>query len=471
MKRGFLNTPKAQKQLLQGTNTTSAATQPAQGSYKYGVLPEAELALPKDYKPLARPTEGPDVVTLKYGSNEYIYATLPPVPPGTKYSDFLGGGYSECWISDHIKRTIEATPNFPTLPLTPTGGKAYRIAKAGDKGLGMFATRLIRAGDLIIDERPLIVVPASSIALEGVLSYLANKYTPDQRLRIMLHEKDRCMELAYNKLDPERKKAFMALFNCHSRDGSGEFMGRVRTNGIGIDGEKLRDKDTTGDVGRYSAVCDEISRINHSCCPNTVYHWHTDTFSVRVFAVRDIPTGAEITLKYCNIMAPAAERAAALDRYGINPCACSVSCSDPARAKIADERRARLKTRSMLVPPSTPEDPEDAWVQPAVKQLRELEEEGLQASDEYYHALGGLLVPYLFLQNVDKVLFYAKKLEALSKARDNLKNFEPLYLSREGMKTTESWKVVGRMPKSTRKTASGWLLFLQSYIAQRRTSM
>ncbi|KAF9078722.1 hypothetical protein BDP27DRAFT_1196823, partial [Rhodocollybia butyracea] len=97
--------------------------------------------------------------TMDYPSKQYIYTTVPPIPLGTKYSDFPGG-YSECWISGHVKRAIYATPNFPTLPLRPTGGKAYRLAKAGNKGFGMFATRLIRAGDLIIDERPLIVVPA-----------------------------------------------------------------------------------------------------------------------------------------------------------------------------------------------------------------------------------------------------------------------------------------------------------------------
>ncbi|KAF9067119.1 hypothetical protein BDP27DRAFT_935587 [Rhodocollybia butyracea] len=231
MKRGFLNTSKAQKH-PQVTNTTLAAAQPftkASLSYKYGVLPKAELGLPKGYKPLVRPTEGFDAGSSKYGSSEYLYATVPPVPPGTRYSDFPGG-YSECWISRHVKHTIETTPNFPTPPLAPTGGKAYRIANAGEKGLGMFATRLIHVGDLIIDERPLIVVPTSNLALKGLLDPLMSDYMPEQWKQITLHENNRGMELAYNRLDPERKKAFMALFNCHTSDGSGEFMGCVSSS-------------------------------------------------------------------------------------------------------------------------------------------------------------------------------------------------------------------------------------------------
>ncbi|KAF9060721.1 hypothetical protein BDP27DRAFT_1183377, partial [Rhodocollybia butyracea] len=257
--------------------------------------------------------------TSKYGSNEYIYATVPPIPPGTKYSDFPGG-YSGCWISRHVKRTIEATPNFPTPPLVPTGGKVYRIANAGEKGLGMFATRLIHAGDLIIDEWPLIVVPTSNLALKGLLDPLMIKYKPEQWKQITLHENNRGMELAYNRLDPERKKAFMVLFNCHTSDGSGEFMGaRVRTNGISIDETRLRDE---GIFKTYNVLFVPSSLFPHSCCPNTFFRWHNDTFSVRVIAVRDIPKGAEITLQYCSIMDPTAERAATLDCYGISPCAC-----------------------------------------------------------------------------------------------------------------------------------------------------
>lgn len=167
-------------------------------------------------------------------------------------------------------------------------------------------------------------------------------------------------------------------------------------------------------------------------------------------------------------MASAAERAAALDRYGISPCACSPSCSDPVRVKIAEERRERFKIHATASPPSEkpkPGTPEDAWVQPVVERLRELEEEDLQASDGYISTVHLLLTAYLFLQNVDKVLLYAKKLNRINKARNSM-NLDPLHLTRDGMKTSAAWRVVDELPRSMQKCSSGWSSFLDSLLQQ-----
>ncbi|KAE9385523.1 hypothetical protein BT96DRAFT_1026571 [Gymnopus androsaceus JB14] len=78
--------------------------------------------------------------------------------------------HTECHISVHVKHFILSAPGFPRDPLPPTNPDAYQIIDAGGgKGLGMFATRDIRAGDLIVDERPMMVVPGSSTGV------LANK--------------------------------------------------------------------------------------------------------------------------------------------------------------------------------------------------------------------------------------------------------------------------------------------------------
>ncbi|KAE9392053.1 hypothetical protein BT96DRAFT_1000754 [Gymnopus androsaceus JB14] len=70
----------------------------------------------------------------------------------------------------------------------------------------------------------------------------------------------------------EHQEAFMKL---HKHNGSGELVGRIRTNGVS----------TTGPENRNAPAA--------LCNPNTVYHWHTDTLSLRVYAVRAIPPGTE----------------------------------------------------------------------------------------------------------------------------------------------------------------------------------
>ncbi|KAE9386381.1 hypothetical protein BT96DRAFT_1026255 [Gymnopus androsaceus JB14] len=325
-------------------------------------------------------------------------------------------------ISIHVKHFILSTPGFPRAPLPPTNPDAYQIVDAGGgKGLGMFAARDIRAVDLVVDERPMMVVPGSST---GVLANKEGfgKYTEEQQKQILLYEMGRAIEIAWSRMPEMHQRAFMELKNAHEQDGSGPHMGRTRTNGR-ID----------------CAICKDISRINHSCSPNVVFSWHISSFSVRIRAVRDIPSGSEMTISYCRILDSAAERAKALAPYGIDPCLCSLACSDFVKSNISDERRARFKDPLKLSPkPPEPGEPPNAWVQLALTRLQELEEENLQAAREYRRTLVQLIHIRVFLLDVQKVLYFARKLKAVYKVKDE-EEMPEMYTSGEGIERHPYW--------------------------------
>jgi hypothetical protein len=65
--------------------------------------------------------------------------------------------------------------------------------------------------------------------------------------------------IAVDRLRPDNKAAFMALASSHKEDGSGPVVGIVRTNGIAmnLDPEEMSESEI------YSAICKDISRLNH----------------------------------------------------------------------------------------------------------------------------------------------------------------------------------------------------------------
>ncbi|KAE9392343.1 hypothetical protein BT96DRAFT_1000437 [Gymnopus androsaceus JB14] len=197
----------------------------------------------------------------------------------------------------------------------------------------------------------------------------------------------------------EHQEAFMKL---HKHDGSVELVGCIRTNGISTTRPKNRDA--------RLALCN----------PNTVYHWHTDTLSLRVYTMRAIPPGTKITISYGDTLASATERA----KY----CALwySFMCMRPILQRPSPSQDLRKAPQK------------DKWIQPAVKQVQELEEEGLQAPELYKRTLHLLVNAYTHLQDVDKALFYVKKLKPVYKAREGV-DLPAMYLSKSGLKSSPGY--------------------------------
>jgi SET domain-containing protein len=74
-------------------------------------------------------------------------------------------------------------------------------------------------------------------------------------------------------------------------------------------------------------VFEVLSRINHSCSPNAQYSWNEKEGKRRLYAVRDIQKGEEVTIDYVGVDVLQKDRKIHLEQlYGFM-CMCEL-CSD-----------------------------------------------------------------------------------------------------------------------------------------------
>ncbi|KAF8146859.1 hypothetical protein K438DRAFT_1626949 [Mycena galopus ATCC 62051] len=300
-------------------------------------------------------------------------------------------GWTECLIYPDAKAFILATPGFPAPILKPSSLK-YRLAPIPDKGQGLVSTAQIRAGDVILSERPLTIAP---IAMISDIRFM-KELTAQEKYLASIYEWEQTLKLMFDRLHPDYQAAFMALANSHKHDGSGPILSVIRTNGLGlllpVGKYSVEEQETLG-KGRYSAVCKEISRLNHSCSPNTIAHFDVVTFSFQLYATRDIAKGEELTLAYTSLGLPAETRQSNLEPYGFR-CTCS-ACRTPS---TSDDHRATSLTMQI------------ANIDDGLLQLALLEENGLETWDPYCNALKTVMELYIALGDADNGSMYAKKL-------------------------------------------------------------
>lgn len=175
--------------------------------------------------------------------------------------------WTECILRGFTKRTILSTPGYPQ-PLIKPPTSCYRIGPS-ENGLGMFATRDIFIGDLIVAERPLMVTPRG-LRLPTSIGFPAD-FTAEQRRQAAIFEWEKLLQASFDRMEPENQAAFMALANSHLEDGSGPVLGVIRTNGFEVAG-----LDDPIPEGEYTGVCKIISRVNHR------YWSYSETDDVRI---------------------------------------------------------------------------------------------------------------------------------------------------------------------------------------------
>ncbi len=152
--------------------------------------------------------------------------------PNTNLLEEFPDGWSECYIREEIKKRILSVPGFPQRIQRPVS-RAYKIGDSPGKGKGMFATRMIREGELVLDERPLIVL--SSVPPLCPYTYSASdpKTMTDEFAQLF---RESVWGIAYSRMPPQNRRAFDELYNSHEHDDAGRIAGIVRTCGFGIAG-------------------------------------------------------------------------------------------------------------------------------------------------------------------------------------------------------------------------------------------
>ncbi|KAJ7772743.1 hypothetical protein DFH07DRAFT_768028 [Mycena maculata] len=266
-------------------------------------------------------------------------------------------------------------------------------------GMGLFATRALKTGDLILSDRPLYV------GARGVGVAYPPSLTWEQYQQLALNELEKCVKVSVMRMRPEAKEAFMALKNSHKEDGSGPIVGIIRTNALSVDGLRPGVKDETKS---YSAVCKDISRLNHSCSPNTQPCWNLPSFSFELFAVRDIAAGEELTFQYVDVECSAAARNKALKPYDF-VCTCA-ACKDPK----SDARRAAI--RSLGAPTVytwvfNMMSPDDFVSAQCRRQLALIAREGLEHLTVYYDLMESMLENYITLGDAQEASEWAVKMD------------------------------------------------------------
>jgi hypothetical protein len=182
------------------------------------------------------------------------------------------------------------------------------------KGKGLIVTQDIAPGTLLISEAPILTTD------------VVTSFDMD------ITESD--LKSALAKLSSEAQESFRSLHNNYAaEDPKHPLSGIVRSNAYPL-----------GAGAEVGGVFPDISRINHSCLPNTVQYWNPMLEKQTIYAVRKIPAGTEITTSY-HEGGPSSDRKKILkDHFGFE-CSCEI-CSLPVD-QLADSDK-RLKRAQEL---------------------------------------------------------------------------------------------------------------------------
>jgi len=143
----------------------------------------------------------------------------------------------------------------------------FVLQKISSKGHGLVARKRIAADTLIIDETPILL------------------YSNDD-----IEDKQIAWKL-FNALNVE-KQEFISTVSCS-----------IQYDKSGMDADKLMDIIQRNNIevipDSLNALFPTIVRLNHSCCPNTIWFWDKDSQSQRVITIKDVEKGEELSAMYC----------------------------------------------------------------------------------------------------------------------------------------------------------------------------
>ena len=217
-----------------------------------------------------------------------------------------------CVMERHAisKVSLSASPRSSSLEshiISP-----FILFQHPQKGTCMKASHDIPRGTLILQERPLYVLPE---ILERHLDIHA----------IIVEE----------LLSPVARQIFFQLDKSSGKPGSDILQAIYDTNSHSVAVEECIS----------SAVFSQSARISHSCSPNAVHHFNASTFNFTLQALRDIKSSEEISISYYPLdilLLPKTERIRAIRSHRGFQCLCQVCVQKGNVISESDERRTNI---------------------------------------------------------------------------------------------------------------------------------
>ncbi|KAK0738193.1 hypothetical protein B0T18DRAFT_483179 [Schizothecium vesticola] len=252
----------------------------------------------------------------------------------------------------------------------------YKPTPIPGKGLGLVATSLIRAGTRVMRATPAIMV--DDVAFRG------------------LRRGDLKVLLGQGVMGLPGREGFLGLSDA-AGEGEGEngVLDRVwrifstnafRTTVKGVKalgGEEKAPQGWEKEVEFHSTFV-EVSRLNHACSPNLGYYFDSATLSHRVYAVRDIFPGEELTISYVDVTQPSPKRQSLLSQTWSFTCTCPRCTAEPHVLAESDARCDHLnRLRRELDDYSASATPEKAELLVTLYELEGLE---VRMYEAYYRA-------------------------------------------------------------------------------------
>lgn len=202
-------------------------------------------------------------------------ATIPPRP---RPKDDVASGLIEETDPDghtefisHIKTPIPkhlSKPNVQLEPVPKTPKKNYIIRNTPNMGKGIFATREIKAYDLVFAERPILITHSGMVppiyiggnkGIAGPMSVENTRKMENYAVSFLVAYEAQ-LQGALDRMKKEDKQNFMDLTHVSTFGKKwGPLAQRIQTNAFGITG-----LDTTNDKPKhYSGIGKDASFMNH----------------------------------------------------------------------------------------------------------------------------------------------------------------------------------------------------------------
>eukprot|EP01036_Dinobryon_divergens_P027325 gene27325-36081_t len=195
----------------------------------------------------------------------------------------------------------------------------HSIKKRKRRGFGLLAVEHIQKGDLLIREKPLLVIHTKQSWFQPSDSYSAARIS---REFAALNEGEK---LSYQALSQYPQKL---VAKCGAAVSAEDLLAIFRSNAYPFN-------------STCAAVYPIISRINSECKPNVHYHCDSKMFGV-VHAIRDIKPGEEITNCYIGQLLPRSARQEYLQRHFGFRCDCIVCSKTGAALDVDDHLRVSI---------------------------------------------------------------------------------------------------------------------------------